>query len=120
MKPVRHASLADAVPFQRGAGHRTPATLLLIDERDRYLIEAADRFCIGMKDRPAAHHIRTALLRYQTCAWRRDRADLTCPARHAGSLTAVLWMLLKVRDAIPSEPTIRRVLGAIREPDGMM
>jgi hypothetical protein len=101
--------------FDFGRGKRTPKTLLLIDERDALLREATRRFCIGMKDREAARYLRAALLRYQTGAWRRERVETTCPARHASKLTALLWMVLKVRDHVPSEMTIRRAL-AIRDP----
>jgi hypothetical protein len=102
-----------------GRGHRTPQTLLLIDERDALLRTAAARFCIGMSDREAARYLRTALLRYQTGAWRRERVETTCPPRHAGKLTAVLWTILKTRDHVPSSATIRRAL-AICEPEDVV
>jgi hypothetical protein len=92
-----------------GRGRRTPATLLALDERDRCLIEAACHFP-GFSDREIARRLRSLLLIYRQGAWRRDRVDALCPPRHAGRLEAVLWMLLKVRDAIPSERTIRAVL----------
>ena len=115
MKPVLAADLRHAVPL-RGPGERTPQTLLLLDERDALLREAALRFCIGMSDRQAAKYLRSALLRYQTGRWRRDRSETLCPMQHRGKLTELLWMILKTRDVLPSEPTIRRALGAIREP----
>jgi hypothetical protein len=65
MNPLCSADRKHAVPFERGPGHRMPQTMLLIDERDKLLIEAARRFCIGMSDRQAAHRVRTALLRHQ-------------------------------------------------------
>jgi hypothetical protein len=43
MKPLRHPLVPD------GRGHRTPQTLLLLDERDKLLIEAA-RFYPGASD----------------------------------------------------------------------
>jgi hypothetical protein len=107
VKPLRPSIFDDAVPVD-GRGRRTPQTLLLLDEREAYLIEAARHF--PGSDREAARLIRTALLRYQTGRWRRDRREATCPVQHRGKLTAVLWCLLKVRDAIPSERTIRLVL----------
>ena len=107
MKPVRQASLADAVPLD-GRGHgRTPAVRLLIDERDKLLVEAA-RFFPGVSDREIARQLRIALLRYRECRWQRERADLTCP--HEGTITALLWMILKTRDVVPSDRLIRLVL----------
>ena len=118
----RFTDWAGAEPFETGCdrrGRRTPQTLLLIDERDRYLIEAARLHCVGMSDRQAAAHLRVALLRYQTGAWRRERIEATCPPRHAGKLTAALWLLLKTRDHVPSTATIRRSL-SFREPEDML
>jgi hypothetical protein len=40
--------------FPVGRGHPTPAEMLSRDERDRYLIAAADRYCVGMSDNAAA------------------------------------------------------------------
>ena len=104
--PLRHVH---AMPLDDRRGHRTPQTLLLIDERDALLTEAA-RFYPGASDREIARLLRTALLRYQRGAWRRERTEALCPPRNAGKLTAVLWMILKVRDAIPSERLVRAVL----------
>jgi hypothetical protein len=99
--------LADAVAVD-GRGRRTPSTMLQLDERDHFLREAA-RFFPFFSQREVARRLRTALLRYQTGRWRRERADVECP-HAAGKLTAVLWMLLKVRDHVPSERTIRVAL----------
>jgi hypothetical protein len=85
--------------------------LLAIDERDRYLIEAA-RFYPGVSQRETAHRLRTALSTYRDGRWRRDRSELTCPPRHRGRLDELLWMLCKVHDHVPSERTIRRALGS--------
>jgi hypothetical protein len=101
-------------------GHgRTPAVLLVIEERDALLRIAAKRFCVGMSDREAAKHLYGALNRYRGGRWRRDRADLTCPAQHRGKLTELLYFLLRTRDSVPSIMTIRRALGT-REPRDMV
>ena len=103
MKLLRH-------PLVAGPGQRSPSTLLMLDERDRYVIEAAAHFQ-GLSDREIARRLRTAMLRYRDGPWRRDRSELTCPPQHAGKLAGVLWMLLRVRDHVPSDMTIRRALG---------
>jgi len=82
--------------------------LLELDERNAYLIEAARHFTGS--DREIARRLRSRLLIYQQGAWRRDRAELRCPPRHAGRLEAVLWCLLRVRDYVPSERLIRMSL----------
>jgi hypothetical protein len=118
MRPLRATDLTDAEPFDR-RGRRTPQTLLLIDERDALLRVAAARFCNGMSDREAARYLRSRLLVYQQGAWRRERIETTCPPRHAGKLAALLWLLLKTRDHVPSTMTIRRDL-AICDPQDMV
>jgi hypothetical protein len=104
MKPLRH-------PLVPGPGHRTPTTMLAIDERDRYLRAAADRFCAGMSDRGAGAMLRTKLMLYRSGAWRRDACEALCPPRHRGTIKELLWMTLKARDHVPSTMAIRRALG---------
>jgi hypothetical protein len=105
MKPLRHPMVPD------GRGRRTPVTLLLLSERDHYLRAAADRFCVGMSDRAAAAMLHEKLSRYRLSAWRRDASEALCPARHRGTITELLWSILKTFDRVPSIPTIRRALG---------
>jgi hypothetical protein len=93
--------------FTLTRGHRSPNTLLLLPERKHYLREAA-RFFPMCSQREQARRVRIALLRYQGGRWRRERIETTCPAR-CRDLDAVLWKLLKVRDHVPSEMTIRRL-----------
>ena len=101
--------LADARAVD-GRGRRTPQTLLLLDERTALLREAA-RFYPGLSQRETARRLRMAVSIYRHGRWRRDQSELTCPPQHAGKLTAVCWAILKTRDHVPSEMTIRRALG---------
>jgi hypothetical protein len=89
-------------------GQRSPQTLLLIDERDALLREAA-LFHPGSQ-RETARRLRLALSIYRDGRWRRDRSEATCPPQHAGKLRAVCWMILKTHDHVPSVATIRRAL----------
>jgi hypothetical protein len=106
MRPLRH-------PLASGAGHRTPQTMLLLDERDRYLREAA-RFFPYPSDREVARQLRRALLTYRGGAWRREYSEALCPERHRGKLKQALWCLLKSRDAIPCDRSIRTALAQSR------
>jgi hypothetical protein len=108
MKQVRRIELSQAAPLD-GRGHRTPQTQLLIDERDKLLIKAA-QFFPGCSDREIARQLHAALSTYRNGRWRRDRAEYTCPPQHRGKLVEVLWMILRTRDHVPSEMTIRRAL----------
>lgn len=103
MKPLRH-------PLVPARGHRTPQTMLLIDERNALLIEAARRFCVGMSDNQAAALLHARLNRYRAGPWRRDASELLCPARHRGTISEFCWMTLKVADRLPSERLIRLIL----------
>jgi hypothetical protein len=109
MKPHRPSIFADAAPVDR-RGQRSPADVLARTIRDHLLRTAADRFCTGMSDRQAAVVLLTKLLRYRVGAWRRDQKEEQCPARHRGTITELLWTVLKVRDAVPADRTIRAAL----------
>jgi hypothetical protein len=67
-----------------------------------------------MSARQAADFLQTRLSRYQQGAWRRDRVQATieptCPPKYRGTVTEWLWLILRVRDAIPGDETIRKAL----------
>ena len=108
MKPVRTADLTNAVAVD-GRGRRTPQTMLLIDKRDALLIEIARRFYPGLSHRETAHRLRQRWLIYRSGPWRRTWTELRCP-HDPERLDALLWCLLRIRDAVPSERLIRYVL----------
>lgn len=109
MKPVRTIELTHATPVD-ARGRRPPADVLARAIRDHLLRTAADRFCAGMKHRPAAAMLRSKLIRYREGAWRRDRVEVQCPDRHRGTVTELLWTILKIRDVVPGDRTIRAAL----------
>ena len=84
-------------------------TMLLLDERDSTLREAA-RFFPGLSDREIARRLREALSIYRDGRWRRDRLseEQTCPLQYRGQLREKLWLILRNSDFSPSERTIRR------------
>ena len=93
-----------------GRGHgRTPAVLLVIEERDN-LIRTAAQFFASYTDREVARRLRKALSTYRNGRWRRDRTEATCPPQHKGKLVQLMWMILKTKDVLVSERTIRRAL----------
>jgi hypothetical protein len=97
------------VRYIAGRGHRSPQNILLRSERD-HLLRAAAKFYPGCSEREIARQLRIALLTYRNGRWRRDRTEATCPEQHRGKPVQMLWCVLKVRDAVPSEMTIRRAL----------
>ncbi|MGY3605138.1 MULTISPECIES: hypothetical protein [unclassified Bradyrhizobium] len=105
------AFVLDPSSVQRGPGRRLPETLAVLAERDRLLVEAATRHLAHLSNAAAAKHLHRALCRYREGAWQRDRVAIECPARHLGKFNAVLWAILKLRDHVPSERTIRRACG---------
>jgi hypothetical protein len=110
MRPHPPPSFVSEFPV--GAGHPTPQAMLSRDERDRFLVAAADRYCIGLSDNAAAEYLVVRLTRYRETAWRKDCAEAQCPARHRGTITEFFWMVLKSRDRLPGERLVREVLRA--------
>ena len=106
--PVRHGLVLRP-------GQRSPRKLLMLDERTAFLREAA-KFFPDASDREIADTIHAELGRYRASAWQHERAQLTCPRRHAGRIRAFYWLLLKTVDAVPGERTIRRAIGGFRGP----
>ena len=107
--------VTSAVPLDDRRGRRSIGLLAALGQRDRLLIEAAARFYPGCSQRETARLIHIALSRFRDGRWRRDRIEALCPVQHRGKLTATLWRLLKVRDHVPSEMTIRRALFVNRQ-----
>jgi hypothetical protein len=91
-------------------GKRSDATLQAIEARNRLLIEAASRHFAGQSSRSTANGLRGALVRYREGAWRRHRIEGECPERLCGKVEQYCWMILRARDCVPSERTIRRAL----------
>jgi hypothetical protein len=110
MKPHRPSTFAGAFPV--GRGHPTPAEMLSRNERDRYLVECADRYCIGLSDNAAAEFLVAGLTRFRETAWRSDGREALCPARHRGTIREFFWMTLKARDRLPGVRLVREVLRA--------
>jgi hypothetical protein len=109
MKQVHATDIAHAAPID-GRGRRSPQTQLLINERDKLLVEAA-KFFPHCSQREQAKRIATSLLRYRCGAWRRHCVESTLPVRCRG-LDAICWTVLKTRDRLCSEATIRRALSS--------
>ena len=111
--PIRHSNLEIVAPVER-SGRRTPQTLLLLDERDKLLFEAA-RFYPGASDREVATAAPHRTVEVSRGRWGRgDRTEPLCPLRHRGTITELLWMILQVNDHLPSDRTIRRALPGSR------
>jgi hypothetical protein len=108
MRSVRTTDLANGVPVD-GRGRRSNETYLRLDERDALLIEIARRFYPGLSHLEAAHRLRSRLLIYRNGRWQRTCTELRSP-HPAEKLDALLWSLLKSRDAIPAVRSIRAVL----------
>jgi hypothetical protein len=109
MKPVRTIEVMRAEPVD-ARGRRPPADVLARAIRDHLLRTAAERFCAGMKHRPGATFLRTKLILYRQGSWQRDRIEPKCPDRHRDTLRELLWTILMVRDAVPSDRLIRAAL----------
>jgi hypothetical protein len=96
-----------AAPCDHG---RTPRVLLALDERSRWLREAADRFFPGASHDEQARRLYRAINDYAASPWLRECGLLHCPKRHKGRVQEFCWMILKARDAVPARRTIRGIL----------
>ena len=110
MKSHRATAFADATPLD-GRGHRTPQTMLLLDERDKLLRRAVAQHLSGQSQREAARQLRSALVRYRAGCWRRISSEVNNP-HDEGTLNAILCLILRTRDSVPSVETVRRALSA--------
>jgi hypothetical protein len=105
----------DAATATRGRGRRLPATMATIYIRNALLVEMAKLFHRGASNHAAAAAIRKRLALYRAGAWRRHCAEETLPAALVGKIEELLWFVLKQRDAVPSERTIRAALDAAKK-----
>jgi hypothetical protein len=104
---IRHFLASSATDLR---GKRSPSTLLSISERNNFLRMAAAKFCAGMSNRQAGTWLNDKLRQYERGAWRRDKALAECPVRYVGTITEILWMTLKARNAVPGARLIRQVI----------
>ena len=107
--PNHKVNLANAVPLD-GRGHRSPQTLLMLDERDAMLREAAAMFFPGDSMNATAKQLHRALDRYCCGAWLRERVAITLPSRHLGRLDGFCWRLLRTVNRVPGESRIRQII----------
>lgn len=98
-----------------GRGRRSLDTRVAILVRDATIAEAALRFYPLMSSVAAARVLHAGLSRYQSGAWRRHRTEENMPARLAGRVEGMYWFVLKMRDALPSERTIRAAIDASKK-----
>jgi hypothetical protein len=111
---VRSADLTSAAPVNGRSHGRTLATLLVIQQRDALLVEAA-KFFPDASDLEIARRLRSALTIYRAGRWQhRDRAEATCPPQHRGKLTQTMWLILKVHDHVPCIRTVTAALARAR------
>lgn len=82
-----------------------------LEERNDLLRLAHTRF-YGGRVRSAAREIERDLKKYQSSpSWKKDRREKHCPTQYAGTRQAILWEIMQVVDRIPSDETIRKLLG---------
>jgi hypothetical protein len=102
--PLRHI-----VPLGR-RGYRRPETLAALHRRDALICDAVAMFFPSSSANGAAHRLHTALQRYESGAWRRERIADGCPSRHTGRIAGHCWEILHTVDHVPSARLIRAIL----------
>lgn len=96
-----------AVPVRRHGRQRQ--VTLEISERDALLRSAVRFYPAGCSDREISRRLREAICRYKFGRWRRSCVDLQSP-HPAETIETLLWQLLRVRDAVPGDRTVRLAL----------
>ena len=104
------SSLDEALALIPDAGQRRPSTMARLAERDALLRRAADQFFPGPNTSHQARELHTAISRYASSSWPRERELVTCPARHDGTINGAAWELLSLGDRVLSERQIRKIL----------
>lgn len=102
--------LHSALGLQGQAGKRSFHTQATFRRRAEAIHAAAKEFFPGQRVAAQADAIATAMLRYATSAWLRERNLTSCPPRYGGHLNAFLWAALRADPRVPSARTIRRIL----------
>jgi hypothetical protein len=111
--------LAECLGLAALPGERAPRNSVALATRDGFIrAAAADFFTASGSKRGAARDLHSALSRYATAGWLRDRTLDECPKQYAERARGALWNILKAHPALPSESSIRRVLGVAHEFDG--
>ena len=106
-------SLDKVFGIRPGPGQRRPSTLARLAERDKLYRRAARESFPGLKPAKQARELHRAFHQYETTTWRRgERAKLTCPPRHDGTVQAIAWEILHLTGRVQSERSIRQILAA--------
>ena len=93
-------------------GQRSSHTQRILTERDRLVCEAAEEFWPLETRSEQARNLYQNWARYAASAWPRERALDRVPARRVGSVEARLWAIMRVKDHVISERSIRALLAA--------
>lgn len=104
------ASLDEAFGLKPGPGQRSAQTTAILAERDHHLRAAAAEFYPGLPPAHQARELHARWTHYRASGWHHERALDAAPLFRAGTLQARLWAVLRLRDFVPSERTLRAVL----------
>lgn len=89
-----------------------PAAVFI--QRDALIVRCRFEFFAQRSDHDAAQEIASDWRRYAAAGWIRERSHEACPARHAGSLKALLWAIMKISPRVLSAERIRKIVGHLK------
>ena len=95
------ADEALGLSVQRGG--RKVSTMTALEARDEIVRRALVDFNVTSVE------LEAALRDYRSRAWPHDRTAGTCPGRHAGTVRAACWQILKLKDCTLSDRQIRAI-----------
>lgn len=105
-----HEPIDKLLGLRTKPGQRSSQTQRILIERDRLVCEAAKEFWPDETNSEQARNLHQHWTRYAASAWPRERALERVPDRRAGSVEARLWAIMRVKDHVISERSIRALL----------
>lgn len=106
------APLEDALGLRSGDGQRSAHTEANIEARDKLLRESAAEFFPGLLVTQQARGLHLRWTRYEASRWPHERTLDAVPPHRIATLEGRFWAILKKRDTVPAERTIRAILRA--------
>ena len=101
-----------ALGLKAEPGQRSARTRAAIAERDRLVAEAAVEFFPDQPPAAQARGLHQRWSRYAVSGWRRERALSAPPPMRRGKIEERLWQVMKVRDLVLTERSVRAILAA--------
>ena len=110
VEAMEAVGLEEALGLATGPGQRKAATIASIASRDELLRAAAAEFFPDLRPAEQARDMHQHWRRYVAAGWPRERALEEPPERRRGTIEGALWRVMKTRDHLLAERSLRLIL----------